>query len=69
MWVLGRERYLRDLKKAGLGLGHGGIWGLAVEGGECGQKHEDKKRGWDCTRGLKREARGLGRGLSSGGGW
>jgi hypothetical protein len=45
MRVLGRERYLGELKKVGLGLGHGGVRGLAVEGGERGQKHEDKKRG------------------------
>jgi hypothetical protein len=41
---------------------------LAVEGGERGQKHEDKKRGWDYARGLKREARGLRREGRCGGG-
>jgi hypothetical protein len=32
--VRARDRDLRELKKVGLGLGHGGVRRLAVEGGE-----------------------------------
>jgi hypothetical protein len=38
-----------ELKKVGLGLGHGGVRGLAVHGGERGQKKSDKKSSWVCA--------------------
>jgi hypothetical protein len=67
-WGDTRDRDLRELKKVGLGLGHGGVRRLAVEGGEHVQKDGDKERHWDCARGSVRAARGLMREGRCGGG-
>jgi hypothetical protein len=49
------------LNRRGQAMPLRGHHGLAAVASERGQKHEDKKSGWDCARGSKREARGLGR--------
>jgi hypothetical protein len=67
-WGDTRDRDLRELKKVGLGLGHGGVRSLAVKGGERVQKDRDKERHWDCASGPMEVGRCLWREVASEGG-